>query len=116
MEDNNMFKPNISTEALLSSYTVKVAEVTARKVNTDYHNSTDVSEYPSLVKFVIVNDNKNVNDCQTFYIKLKKTDGLTPGDKFDFSKAKIVNGKVHFWARKNYVNVSIKGDTVTRVQ
>ena len=38
-----MFKPNISPEALLSSYTVKVAEVTARKVNTDYHNSTDVS-------------------------------------------------------------------------
>lgn len=60
-----MFKPNLTTHELLQDYTAKVVEITTRKAKKEFNNSTDVSEFPSLVKLVITNDTKNVNDGQT---------------------------------------------------
>ncbi|WP_431462661.1 hypothetical protein QU408_08330 [Lactobacillus crispatus] len=111
-----MFKPNLTTHELLQDYTAKVVEITTRKAKKEFNNSTDVSEFPSLVKLVITNDTKNVNDGQTIFVKLKSADNLTIGDIIDFQSAQIVNGVVHFWARKGYVNVSIKGDTINVVK
>ncbi|WP_277291037.1 hypothetical protein [Streptococcus orisratti] len=111
-----MFKPNLTTGELLHDYTAKVIEVTTRKAKKEFNNSTDVSEYPSLVKFVITNDTKNVNDGQKIFVKLKSADNLTVGDIIDFKSSQIVNGIVHFWARKSYVNVSIKGDSISVIE
>lgn len=111
-----MFKPNLTAKELLHDYIAKVVEITTRKAKKEFNNSTDVSEYPSLVKLVITNDIKNVNDGQTLFVKLKSAENLAIGDLVDFKSAQIVNGVVHFWARKSYVNVSIKGDSISIVE
>ncbi|WP_338207341.1 hypothetical protein [Lactobacillus juensis] len=108
------FKAHMTANQLLEGDDVIVSNVTERKASVQYDNAEDVKSYPYMVKLVVTKDASGVNEGQLLSIKLKRAD-LKIGQQFKFSGktgATIPNGKVVWYSRNGFVNISVKGDEI----
>lgn len=106
-------RPNLPANSVLNGIMAVVVSKNDRKVNSKYHNSEDVANYPKEVSFVVIADKSGVNLGRSFKIKLRNVDNIELQQTIDFDKADVVNGKTTFWADQNrYVQISLKGDEI----
>lgn len=106
-------KVKLSVDEILQGTEIVISEVTKRHVNEKYKNSDDVERYPFQVRAMITKDTKGINLGEVFMLKLAKCEGLEAGQSFSFTEeggATVTNGLVSFWSRKEFVQVSLKGD------
>lgn len=97
----------------LNGYKIKPLSISARTARTEFNNKEDVATYPKRVSFVVEETPDGQNVGQRFAMFLQNVDGIELQESFVINRdALIKDPLITLWARKSFVNLTLRAKGV----